>query len=52
MRNEIRSLNINPAQAANANFSKGEGCASCNATGYCGRHGDLRDFVITDEIQR
>ena len=50
--NEIRSLNINPAQAASANFSKGEGCASCNATGYRGRMGIFEIFVITEEIQK
>jgi type IV pilus assembly protein PilB len=50
--NEVRSLNINPAQAASANFSKGEGCASCNATGYRGRMGIFEIFVINEEVQK
>ncbi|WP_414661774.1 GspE/PulE family protein [Horticoccus sp. 23ND18S-11] len=49
---EIRSLNINPAQAESATFAKGEGCASCNATGYRGRMGIFEIFVVNDEIQK
>ncbi|MDP3073182.1 MAG: ATPase, T2SS/T4P/T4SS family [Opitutaceae bacterium] len=49
---EIRSLNINPAQAVGANFAKGEGCASCNATGYRGRMGIFEIFVINEEVQK
>jgi type IV pilus assembly protein PilB len=49
---EIRSLNINPAQAANATFAKGDGCADCNATGYRGRMGIFEIFVVNDEIQK
>ncbi len=50
--NEIRSLNINPAQAASATFAKGDGCADCNATGYRGRMGIFEIFVVNDEIQK
>jgi type IV pilus assembly protein PilB len=49
---ELRSLNINPAQAANATFAHGEGCADCNATGYRGRMGIFEIFVINEEIQK
>jgi general secretion pathway protein E/type IV pilus assembly protein PilB len=49
---ELRSLNINPAQAATATFAHGEGCAGCNATGYRGRMGIFEIFVITEEIQK
>jgi general secretion pathway protein E/type IV pilus assembly protein PilB len=49
---ELRSLNINPAQAATATFAKGEGCANCNATGYRGRMGIFEIFVINEEIQK
>ena len=49
---ELRSLNINPAQAATATFAQGEGCAGCNATGYRGRMGIFEIFVITEEIQK
>lgn len=50
--NEVRSLNITPAQAANATFAKGEGCAECNATGYRGRMGIFEIFVINEELQK
>ncbi len=49
---ELRSLNINPAQAGNATFAKGDGCADCNATGYRGRMGIFEIFVVNDEIQK
>ena len=49
---ELRSLNINPAQAANATFAKGEGCGDCNATGYRGRLGIFEIFVMNEEIQK
>jgi general secretion pathway protein E/type IV pilus assembly protein PilB len=49
---EIRSLNINPAQAVNATFAKGDGCADCNATGYRGRMGIFEIFTVNEEIQK
>jgi general secretion pathway protein E/type IV pilus assembly protein PilB len=49
---ELRSLNINPSQAASATFAQGEGCANCNATGYRGRMGIFEIFVINEEIQK
>ena len=49
---EVRSLNINPAQATSATFAKGDGCASCNATGYRGRMGIFEIFLINEEIQK
>ena len=49
---EVRSLNINPAQAASGTFAKGDGCADCNATGYRGRMGIFEIFVINEEIQK
>ncbi len=50
--NEVRSLNINPAQAANATFARGEGCGNCNATGYRGRMGIFEILVVNDELQK
>jgi general secretion pathway protein E/type IV pilus assembly protein PilB len=50
--NEVRSLNINPAQAANATFARGAGCGNCNATGYRGRMGIFEIFVVNDELQK
>ena len=49
---ELRALNINPAQAGAATFAKGDGCADCNATGYRGRIGIFEIFVVNDEIQK
>jgi general secretion pathway protein E/type IV pilus assembly protein PilB len=49
---ELRSLNITPAQAANASFTKGAGCPNCNGTGYRGRYGIFEMFIINDEIRR
>ena len=49
---EVRSLNINPAQAASATFAKGDGCAECNATGYRGRMGIFEIFVVNEQIQK
>jgi type IV pilus assembly protein PilB len=50
--NELRSLNINPAQAAHATFAKGDGCGQCNSTGYRGRMGIFEIFVINEEVQK
>jgi general secretion pathway protein E/type IV pilus assembly protein PilB len=49
---EVRSLNINLAQAANATFAKGDGCADCNATGYRGRMGIFEILVVNEELQK
>jgi type IV pilus assembly protein PilB len=49
---ELRSLNINPSQAANATFARGDGCGDCNATGYRGRMGIFEIFVMNEEIQK
>jgi type IV pilus assembly protein PilB len=49
---ELRSLNINPAQAAVATFARGAGCAACNGTGFRGRLTIVELFVVNEEIQR
>jgi type IV pilus assembly protein PilB len=49
---ELRSLNITPAQAASATFMKGAGCPNCNGNGYRGRYGIFEMFIINDEIRR
>ncbi len=49
---EIRSLNITPAQCSTATFMKGAGCPNCNGTGYRGRYGIFELFLINDEITR
>jgi len=50
--NELRSLNINSAQAAHATFLRGDGCAECNSTGYRGRLGIFEILVVNEEIQK
>ncbi len=49
---ELRSLNINPSQAAHATFAKGDGCGQCNSTGYRGRMGIFEIFVVNEEVQK
>ena len=36
---EIKAAGLTPAQAQQATFSRGRGCANCNHTGYRGRRG-------------
>ena len=49
---ELRALNIDPNNIANATFMKGKGCNECNKTGYRGRFGIFEVFVIDDEIRK
>jgi general secretion pathway protein E/type IV pilus assembly protein PilB len=49
---ELRALGIDPAQAAEATFKRGSGCADCNKTGYRGRMGIFEVFVIDDEARK
>ena len=49
---ELRALNIDPNNTANATFMKGKGCNDCNKTGYRGRFGIFEVFVIDDEIRK
>jgi type IV pilus assembly protein PilB len=49
---ELRALNLDPAQAAHAEFARGDGCADCNATGYRGRMGIFEFFLVNEELQR
>jgi len=50
--NELRALNIDPANIANANFLKGKGCGDCSKTGCRGRFGIFEIFVIDDEARK
>ena len=49
---ELRTLNIDPTQLAEAKFQKGKGCADCSQTGYRGRFGIFEIFVIDDEARK
>jgi general secretion pathway protein E/type IV pilus assembly protein PilB len=49
---EMRALNIDPNNIANATFKKGKGCNNCKNTGYRGRFGIFEIFVIDDEVRK
>jgi type IV pilus assembly protein PilB len=49
---ELRALNIDPSEMANAKFMKGRGCGNCSHTGYRGRFGIFEIFVIDDEARK
>ena len=48
---ELRSLNLNTAQIADAHFKHGHGCDVCRGTGYKGRGGIFEIFSVDDEIR-
>ncbi|HEX5223037.1 MAG TPA: ATPase, T2SS/T4P/T4SS family [Verrucomicrobiae bacterium] len=50
--NELKALNIDPAQAVDATFKKGKGCDNCSGTGCRGRMGIFEVFVIDDESRK
>ena len=49
---ELRTLNMDPNQLAEAKFQQGKGCADCSQTGYRGRFGVFEIFVIDDEARK
>jgi type IV pilus assembly protein PilB len=49
---EMRALNIDPNNTANASFVRGKGCNDCNRTGYRGRFGIFEIFVVDDEARK
>ncbi|TAK94674.1 MAG: type II/IV secretion system protein, partial [Verrucomicrobia bacterium] len=49
---ELRSLNITPEQAAEANFRKGRGCPDCNGSGHRGRMGIFEVFIVDDDARK
>jgi type IV pilus assembly protein PilB len=49
---QLGSLNLNPADYANAQLYRGHGCHRCNQTGYKGRKGIFEIFKIDDAIQQ
>ncbi len=48
---ELRALNLNPNQVAQANFRMGHGCDNCRGTGYKGRAGIFEILLVDDEIR-
>jgi type IV pilus assembly protein PilB len=49
---ELRSLNLNANQIAEATFRKGRGCDKCRGTGCKGRMGIFEICVLDDELRR
>jgi general secretion pathway protein E/type IV pilus assembly protein PilB len=49
---ELKTLQIDPEAARNANFLKGRGCPDCAKTGYRGRMGIFEVFVVDDEARK
>ena len=47
----LRRLGIAPADAATADFRKGEGCPACQGTGFRGRIGLFEFLTIDEELQ-
>lgn len=48
---ELRQLNLDANQIAQANFRKGRGCDTCRGTGYKGRMGIFEICQIDDDIR-
>jgi type IV pilus assembly protein PilB len=48
---ELRALNIEPGQLADAQVTKPVGCDECRGSGYKGRMGIFEIFVIDDNVR-
>jgi type IV pilus assembly protein PilB len=48
---ELRALNLEPGQLADARVMKPVGCEECRQTGYKGRMGIFEIFVIDDNVR-
>jgi type II secretion system protein E len=48
---ELRALNLEPGQMADAQVMKPVGCEECRQTGYKGRMGIFEIFVIDDNVR-
>jgi type II secretion system protein E len=48
---ELRALNLEPGQLADAQVMKPVGCEECRGTGYKGRMGIFEIFVIDDNVR-
>ncbi len=48
---ELRMLNVDPSQLADANIMGPVGCENCRNTGYRGRAGIFEIFLIDDEVR-
>jgi len=49
---EVKLLDLDDDYLANHNFVKGQGCSSCNNTGYKGRVGIYEIFTMSDDIAK
>jgi type IV pilus assembly protein PilB len=48
---ELRALNLEPGQLADARIMKPVGCEECRGTGYRGRMGIFEIFVLDDNVR-
>ena len=48
---ELRALNLEPGQMADAQVMKPVGCEGCRGTGYKGRMGIFEIFVVDDNVR-
>jgi len=48
---ELRALNLEPGQLADAQVTKPVGCEECRNTGYRGRMGIFEIFIIDDNVR-
>jgi type IV pilus assembly protein PilB len=48
---ELRHMNLDAGQIAQARFTHGHGCDTCRGTGYKGRAGLFELFMINDELR-
>ncbi len=49
---ELDAVGIRSEDTGDANFMRGEGCATCSGTGYRGRFGVFELFTVNDEISQ
>jgi general secretion pathway protein E/type IV pilus assembly protein PilB len=48
---ELRHMNLDAGQIAQARFTHGHGCDTCRGTGYKGRAGIFELFMVNDELR-
>ena len=48
---ELRSLNLDPQNVANATFMRGKGCNNCQHTGYRGRNAVFELMVMNSTLR-
>ena len=49
---ELRSIGLDPGSVEDPDYKRGEGCSSCNHSGYRGRFGIFEVFVLDDDARK